>query len=356
MKPPGAGARGPQRPSLDKLRFSFGAIFQRTFFAVVLVFGFLFQLFQLAFDGVHPVGHGVGQVAVVQVDVGPGGGAAHDAAGVADHGTVIRYVLEHNGPRADLHMVADGDGTQYLGPGPHGDAPADGGVALAGVLAGAAQGGPLVDGHVVAYLGGFADHHAGAVVDEHALAQLRAGVNVDARALVGMEVDEPGPEIVAFQICPVRPPVGAHGLEARITEKDLPTGMNRRVAGDHRVQIPLQCVKHDRSPRKKTARLSFQRTAGRLDPLLLFWEIALTRRVRRGVLKFRLAAPGGTAWHGGTRFQPMTHPLFRRLIRAFFPFIARCYYMRENGKSQSPEKIRSGVTHELQIRIHPTAF
>ena len=43
----------------------------------------------------------------------------------------------------------------------------------------AAEGDPLIDRAVVADLGGFADHHADAVIDEQALADRGAGMDVD---------------------------------------------------------------------------------------------------------------------------------------------------------------------------------
>ena len=53
-------------------------------------------------------------------------------------------------------------------------------MALAGVLAGAAQGHAVVDGAVVADLRRLAEDDAQAVVHEQALADLRAGVDLDA--------------------------------------------------------------------------------------------------------------------------------------------------------------------------------
>ena len=54
-------------------------------------------------------------------------------------------------------------------------------MALAVLLAGAAQRDALVQQHVVADLRGLADHHAHAVIDEEAAADARAGMNLDAR-------------------------------------------------------------------------------------------------------------------------------------------------------------------------------
>ena len=52
-------------------------------------------------------------------------------------------------------------------------------MALAGFLAGAAQGDALVNEHVIAYFAGFADDDSHAVVDEEATADLCPGVDFD---------------------------------------------------------------------------------------------------------------------------------------------------------------------------------
>ena len=87
-------------------------------------------------------------------------------AGVADHGRARRHVLDDDRVGADLGAVADRDRAEQLGAGADGDVVAEGRVALAALEAGAAQRHPLVEGHPLADLGGLADHHAGAVVDE----------------------------------------------------------------------------------------------------------------------------------------------------------------------------------------------
>ena len=53
-------------------------------------------------------------------------------------------------------------------------------MAIAAVLARAAQGDALQHRHVVVDNRGFADHDAGAVVDHDALAEARRGVDVNA--------------------------------------------------------------------------------------------------------------------------------------------------------------------------------
>ena len=58
-------------------------------------------------------------------------------------------------------------------------------MALADVLTRAAQRNALINGHIVADDGGFADDHAVAMVDEHPAPDLRAGVNFNAGLVPG---------------------------------------------------------------------------------------------------------------------------------------------------------------------------
>ncbi len=54
-------------------------------------------------------------------------------------------------------------------------------MALPALVARAAQRYTLVEEHVIADFGRLADHHAQAVIDEQALADLRSGMNFNAR-------------------------------------------------------------------------------------------------------------------------------------------------------------------------------
>jgi hypothetical protein len=61
-------------------------------------------------------------------------------------------------------------------------------MAFALVPGGAAERDAVVQRHVVADLGGLADHHSSAVVDEETPAQRRTGMDVD----IGDQPGEPG--------------------------------------------------------------------------------------------------------------------------------------------------------------------
>ena len=107
---------------------------------------------------------------------------------------------------ADLGALADLDRAEHLRARADHDAVADGRVALAadaGRRVGAAQRDMLVNGDVVADLGALADD-AEAVVEEEALADLRAGMNVDRGQEAREMVDQPREEIEVPLPQPVR--------------------------------------------------------------------------------------------------------------------------------------------------------
>ncbi len=104
---------------------------------------------------------------------------ADGVPGIADHGGVGRDVLDHDRVGADLGVVADRDRAQQLGPRADGDVVLEGGMALPGLEASAAEGHALEQRHAVADLGRLADHDARAVVDEEVRADSGGGVDLD---------------------------------------------------------------------------------------------------------------------------------------------------------------------------------
>src|SRR6266581_9157542 len=114
---------------------------------------------------------GVGNQVVIEVDRHAGradrtrGGApADDAGGNADHGAPRRHFLDHHRVGADARAGADADRAEDLGPGADDDAVAQRRVALAGIPGGAAERHAVIEGDIVADLGGLADDDAGAVI------------------------------------------------------------------------------------------------------------------------------------------------------------------------------------------------
>jgi hypothetical protein len=111
--------------------------------------------------------------------------ALDDASRHAYDGAVVGHVLDDNRVAADFDIVADANVAEHLGARAHGDVVAQGGVALAGLVAGAAECDALVEHAVVAHDGGFADDDAHGVVDKEVLANLRGRVNLDAGDVAG---------------------------------------------------------------------------------------------------------------------------------------------------------------------------
>ena len=102
------------------------------------------------------------------------------ASGDANDGAVALHVAQHHRSGPDAGVGADGDGTQHLGARPYNHVFREGGVPFAVVFARAPQGYPLVEQATVANLGGFANHYPHAMVNEDALADASAGVDLDA--------------------------------------------------------------------------------------------------------------------------------------------------------------------------------
>ena len=89
-------------------------------------------------------------------------------------------------------MMADQDVAQHLGSGPDNDVVAQGRMALALLITGAAERHALVEQHIVADLGGFPDDHAGAVVDEEPPPDGCARMDLDARKKAAELRNNPG--------------------------------------------------------------------------------------------------------------------------------------------------------------------
>ena len=87
--------------------------------------------------------------------------------------------MEHDGIGSDQGVVTDPEGSEQFGTGPDQDIVAKCRVALAFVLAGAAKRRVVEDRAIVANLGGLTDDDTHAMVDEKAVADFSARVNLD---------------------------------------------------------------------------------------------------------------------------------------------------------------------------------
>ena len=121
-------------------------------------------------------------------------------------------------------------------------------MALAAVLAGAAECHAVIDEAVVADLGGLADDDAHAVVNDEAASDLRAGVDLDAGAVTSYLRYEAREEHMVMLIAPVGAAVVAHGLHAGVKQQHLDGAFRGGVAQKICIYGFKQLVKHYRSP------------------------------------------------------------------------------------------------------------
>ena len=123
-------------------------------------------------------------------------------------------------------------------------------MALAAVLACAAEGDAVVYEAVVAYLRSLAYHDAHAVVNDKALADLCAGVYLYPGTAAAHLRDEAGDELHVMLVKPVRPSVAPHRLDAGVQQQHLKCALRRRVSGEVCVYRFLKIFKHNITPQK----------------------------------------------------------------------------------------------------------
>ena len=100
-----------------------------------------------------------------------------------------------------------------------------------------AQRDALVELHMVADHGRFANDDAGAMVDEEILADLRAGVDVDAGAGMRVFSHDARNEGHAFQIQLVRHAIDVDGEQPGIAENDLLAALRGGITLKFRLHI-----------------------------------------------------------------------------------------------------------------------
>ncbi len=112
-------------------------------------------------------------------------GASDNLAGYADHHRVGRDGFDHHGVGADAAVIADGNRTKHFGACADHDPVPDGGMPFAFLQAGPAQGHAMVERDIRANLGGLANDHAHAMINEKAGADGCAGMDLDAGQVTG---------------------------------------------------------------------------------------------------------------------------------------------------------------------------
>ena len=145
----------------------------------------------------------------------------------------------------DASALANRDRPEHLGTGPQNDIILDCGMPLATDAigrVGAAQRHALIDRHIVADIGRFADDGK-AVVDEQMPTDLRAGMDIDGSQKSRQMVDQPGEEEQFAPEQPVRQAMQAKRQNARI-EKHFPARARSGIARLDRIQISAEIPKH----------------------------------------------------------------------------------------------------------------
>jgi hypothetical protein len=101
--------------------------------------------------------------------------------------------------------------------------------------------------HVVADLGGLADHHAHAVIDEHSPPYARAGMDLDARqnaADVRRRATDPAQ---AMPPEPMRDLVQPERMQARVARQHFPMIARRRIAVEDGIDVFSKSLEHSES-------------------------------------------------------------------------------------------------------------
>ena len=161
--------------------------------------------------------NGVGRVDMVELVAAE----PDDAARNADDRRALRYLPQHDGVGRDARVVAHAERPEDLCARADHDVVAERGMSLADILARAAERHALIQQTVVADLGRLADDDAGAVVDDEAAADRRAGVNFDAGPELRPLGHGAGDEKAAMAVKPVRDAVIDRCVQAVIQQDDL---------------------------------------------------------------------------------------------------------------------------------------
>ena len=117
-------------------------------------------------------------------------------------------------------------------------------MSLAFVPGRAAQGNAVIKRHIVANLGGLADDHAHAVVDEEAPAYGRAGMDLDAGEEASEMRYQPAEPAQVHAPQPIRDAVNAQSMKTRIAGDDLPRGARGGVAVEYAGDVFTDAVEH----------------------------------------------------------------------------------------------------------------
>ena len=169
-------------------------------------------------------------------------GLGHDDACRDAHGRrPSGHRLEHHGIGANLGAVAHLKTAQHLGASGHHHIAPQGGMALGALVQrGAAQRDAVVNGATIADHGGFANHHAHAVVDEDALANHRTGVDFNAGEPAPNVRDKTAQPLETMRPAPVRGAMPPDGVQTGVAGDDFPSAARGRIALKNALDVGTQ--------------------------------------------------------------------------------------------------------------------
>jgi len=165
-----------------------------------------------------------------------------DPARNADDRRPLRHLAQYYSVCRNAGVVANAERAKHLCAGADHDVVAERRMALADILARAAERYALIEQAVVPDLGGFADHDAGSVVNDQTTANGRAGMDLDTGHMPRKLRKRTREEKVLVLIEPVCLAVVKQSMEALIEEDDLERGARRRVAVADRASVVEQAL------------------------------------------------------------------------------------------------------------------
>lgn len=154
-----------------------------------------------------------------------------------DHRTTLRYGMDDHRSRSDLYVVSELDVSQDGGARSNHHPIANRRMPFTPLVAGTAQRDALIQQNVVAHFGRFTNYHAGSVIDEKALADLSARMNLnacyDSRALRY----ESRHNVAFVPVEPVRNAVEQDRMQAGIAKQDFETALGGWVFSFDRLDV-----------------------------------------------------------------------------------------------------------------------
>ena len=165
----------------------------------------------------------------------------------ANHRRISRHFLDHDRVGTNTRVIAHLERPQHLRASADHHVVTEGRMTLALVPTGAAEGDPLIQGAVVADLGGFADHDAHAMINEKPPADSSARMNLDPGQPAGDSRQKARQPFQAQSPQRMVEPMEQERMNARIGGENLKYRARRRIAVEYGINVFPQTLpkRHD---------------------------------------------------------------------------------------------------------------